>query len=343
MKKNTDSPGVEEADAADRNILDALVAGALSARLPDEAAIRALTDWPEDAAADLSAAAERVRAHYFGDAVSLCGIVNARSGACSENCAFCAQSAHHKAVSPRHEFLPLDEILRAAKALRDAGATRFSLVTSGKRLSNHDFDRLLETLRAVSELGLRPDCSPGILDRGRLRELKAAGCGAYHHNLETGRAFFPRICTTHAYEEDVQSVRDAVEEGLTVCSGGIFGLGESWADRVELALELRGLGVHSVPVNFLHPVPGTPLADRPVLSRGEALKIVALFRFLLPDRQIRICGGRHDVFGPEHRAEPFRSGASGIMVGDYLTLKGRDAAEDRDLARSLGLRPESGQ
>ncbi|MGE4292771.1 MAG: biotin synthase BioB [Desulfovibrio sp.] len=297
--------------------------------------------WPEEHLGVLLRAASEVRRHHLGDTVSFCGIVNARSGACSEDCAFCAQSGHHQAVSPRHGFLPLDEILQAARVLRDAGASRFSIVTSGKRLSDADFGRLLEAIQAVSGLGLCADCSPGILDRAQLRELKAAGCGAYHHNLETGRTFFPRICTTHAYDEDVQAVREAVEEGLTVCSGGIFGLGESWEDRIELAHELRELGVQSVPLNFLHPVPGTPLAGRPVLSRCEALKIMVLFRLMLPDRQIRICGGRHDVFGPEHRAEPFLAGVSGVMVGDYLTLKGLGAAEDQVLARRLGLRSES--
>lgn len=297
-------------------------------------------DWPEAGLNELAEAAHRVRQHFFGDAVSFCGIVNARSGACSENCAFCAQSAHHAAQSPRHDFLPLDEIVDAARSLKAAGATRFSIVTSGKALSPADFQRLLDAVAAVADLGLVADCSPGILDRAQLRALRQAGCGAYHHNLETGRSFFPRICSTHAYDEDVEAVRNAVAEGLTVCSGGLFGLGETWADRLELAGELRELGVQSVPVNFLQPIPGTPLQDRPLVGVSEAVRILALLRFSLPDRHIRICGGRHSAFAGEDREQAYLCGASGVMVGDYLTLKGRDATEDRTMAERLGLHPE---
>jgi len=319
--------------------LKPLVERACQGLSPDRSGLETLLGWPEERAAGLARAAEQVRAHWFGDAVSFCGILNAKSGSCSEDCAFCAQSAHYAGQAPEYGFLPLGEIVRAAQALRDAGASRFAVVTSGKRLSDADFEHLLQAVRAVADLGLHADCSPGILDRDRLEAFRRAGGCTYHHNLETGRTFFPRICSTHAYDEDVRAVRDALKAGLEVCSGGIFGLGESWEDRLELALELRDLGVSSVPVNFLHPMPGTPMADRPVLSCAEALKILALFRFVLPDRHVRICGGRHDVFGPEEREWAYAAGASGIMVGDYLTLRGRDAGEDRELARRLERRP----
>ncbi len=184
-----------------------------------------------------------------------------------------------------------------------------------------------------------PDLSPGILDWAQLKTLKDAGLKGYHHNLETSASFFPRMCTTHAYEEDVAAVRAGIEAGLYVCSGGIFGIGETWDDRVELALLLRELGVQSVPINFLHPIPGTPLEYRHTLSPEEALKIVALYRFILPDRALRICGGRLAVFGQERKQELLGSGASGLMVGDYLTTSGGDVESDLREIKHAGLTP----
>lgn len=286
----------------------------------------------------LAEAAVRIKEAAFPGTMSLCAIVNAKSGKCSENCAFCAQSAHHSTGCGEYPFLGARRILEAARAMKAAGASRFSVVTSGKALTGRDFAELVEAVRGIRELGLAADASVGILPPGRLEELRRAGLDAYHHNLETARSFFPEICTTHAYDEDVDTVRAALAAGLTVCSGVLFGMGETWDQRVELALELRDLGVHSVPVNFLTPIPGTRLENRPVMTPEEAVKSTALLRFILPDRHIRICGGRPAVFG-ERRAEILACGASGLMIGDYLTTPGGDAASDiADIAR-LGLRP----
>ena len=194
-------------------------------------------------------------------------------------------------------------------------------------------------MRGIKSLGLFADASVGILRAEQLIALRDAGLDAYHHNLETARSFFPQICTTHAYDEDVTTARAALNAGLTVCCGGLFGMGETWDHRVELALELRELGVHSVPVNFLTPIPGTPLENRGVLSPEEAVKITALLRFILPEQHIRICGGRPAVFG-DRKAEVLACGASGLMIGDYLTTAGGDAATDLEDIRRLGLRPE---
>jgi biotin synthase len=277
----------------------------------------------------LLAAARAIRVKRLGRKVSLCAIVNAKSGRCSENCAFCAQSAHFDTGAPVHPFMAPEEVAQAARAMRDMGARRFGIVTSGLTPSGQDYARLLESVRAVAALGMEADASCGVLTRGQLDELKAAGLKAYHHNLETARSFFPQICTTHSYEEDVQAVRDAVAAGLYVCSGGIFGLGESWSQRAELAVTLRELHVPSVPVNFLSPIPGTPMGARAPMEPCEALKIVALLRFILPDSHIRICGGRQTVFGQARGLEPLDAGASGLMIGDYLTTRGLDAAADR--------------
>lgn len=289
-------------------------------------------------ARELLAAAVRVKESAFPGVMSLCSIVNAKSGTCSQDCSFCAQSAHHATDCREYAFLGVERILEAARAMRDAGASRFSVVTSGKGLTGNDFDQLIEAVHGIRALGLRADASVGILSAEQLERLKEAGLDTYHHNLETARSHFPAICSTHAYDEDVATVRAALDAGLTVCSGGLFGLGETWAHRVELALELRDLGVHSVPVNFLTPIPGTPLAEQAVLSPEEACKIVALLRLILPTQHIRLCGGRPAVFG-DRKAEALMCGASGVMIGDYLTTKGSDTAIDLEDLQRLGLRP----
>jgi biotin synthase len=317
--------------AACRNVLDG--------RDLAESDIRCIIELPEERLGELLSHAHRIKAARFSNEVGLCAIVNAKSGTCSEDCAFCAQSGHHQADSPVHPLLSADDIEKAAARAKRSGATRFGIVASGKLVGGKDLDGFAEGVRRVAALGMAPDLSPGILDLPQLKTLKHAGLKGYHHNLETSASFFPRICSTHAYEEDVAAVRTAIKAGLHVCSGGIFGIGESWDDRVELALLIKELNVHSVPMNFLNPIPGTPMANRPVLTPEEALKIVALFRFLLPDRHIRIGGGRPTVFGEARKAELLESGASGIMIGDYLTTKGGSVRSDLDDINRAGLVP----
>ncbi len=308
----------------------------LAGRALSDADLRGVIEAPDEDLPALSAAALAVRLGRLGDQVSFCAIVNVKSGGCSENCAFCAQSAHHHAEAPRHAFLEPARIGQAARSARSAGASRLGLVSSGLFPADGDFERLVSALGLVREAGLVADASPGILDPDQLQRLRAAGLASYHHNLETSRAFFPQICTTHAWDQDVEAVRLAQEAGLNVCSGGLFGLGESWDDRVDLALTLGRLGVTSVPLNFLSPIPGTPLEQRPALSRAEALKIIALYRFLLPGAHLRICGGRPLVFGGDREAV-LLSGADGLMIGDYLTTPGEDPTRDRQAVLDLGL------
>lgn len=309
----------------------------LDGTAPTDADIRFLIDLPDDRLGDLLSHAADIRTAHFGDRVSLCAIINAKSGTCSEDCAFCAQSGHHGTESPEYPLLSTERIVAAGESARSHGVTRFGVVASGKLVGDDDFAGYVEAVRGLAGAGLKPDLSPGILDHSQLSALKSAGLAGYHHNLETSASFFPKMCTTHAYEEDVRAVRAGLDAGLYVCSGGIFGIGESWDDRVELALLLRELGVPSVPMNFLHPIPGTPLEDRGVLSPEEALKTVALYRFLLPDRALRICGGRLTVFGESRKAELLGSGASGLMVGDYLTTSGGDVASDLEDIGDAGL------
>ncbi|MBF0481956.1 MAG: biotin synthase BioB [Desulfovibrionaceae bacterium] len=290
--------------------------------------------------AAFAALALDLKRRRFADRVGLCAIVNAKSGGCSEDCAFCAQSAHYRTGAPVYPFVDLETILAAARRMRASGATRFGVVLSGKALEDEDFELLLEAVAALRAEGIIPDASCGLLDPGQLAALRLAGMDAYHHNLETARSYFPAVCTSHDYREDVAAVKAALAAGLNVCSGGIFGLGENFGHRAELALTLRDLGVASVPVNFLTPIPGTPLEDLQPLSPGEAMRILALLRFILPSAHIRLCGGRQLVFGPGDKNLGLQGGASGVMIGDYLTVAGADPQSDlEDLAR-LGLTPE---
>ena len=286
----------------------------------------------------LLAGGQQIRHHFRGDRIALCSIINAKSGRCSENCAFCAQSVHHGADSPVYELKPLEEIVAGARRAEEQGCHCYGIVTSGARLQpGAEMDRLLEAIRQIrATTGVRPSASLGLLDRDAAEALAAAGCAVYHHNLETARSFFPSICTTHDYEQDVETVRVAKRAGMQVCCGGLFGLGESLAQRVELALTLRELQVDSVPINFLAPVAGTPLAGQSQLTPMDCLRIIALYRFMLPSCQISICGGRELNLG-EFQSWIFMAGASGMMVGNYLTMRGRDLQTDLQMIEDAGL------
>jgi biotin synthase len=277
----------------------------------------------------LLARAEEVRRDGFGTSVSLCAIVNAKSGLCSEDCAFCAQSsrAERRGV-PIHGLLPATGLVERARGADKAGARNFSVVTSGRSIASEPEMAALETaLREMTDkTDLRRCASLGFVDETRLRRLRRAGLQRYHHNLETSRAFFSRICTTHTFDGKLATLRAAKAAGLSVCSGGIFGVGETPEQRVELAATLRELGVDAVPINFLDARPGTPLAEQPRLPPEECLAIIAVFRLMLPTAEIIVMGGREAQLGERH-AEIFRAGATGTLIGDYLTTSGVPAAQ----------------
>ena len=286
----------------------------------------------------LFAEAGRIREQYVGNSVTLCSIINAKSGKCPENCAFCAQSAHHATSVASYGLVDEEEMVRCAKLAEANGASCYGIITSGTGIGKGaELDRICAALRRISsEAAIHPSCSLGIMDYETALILKEAGMVTYHHNLETSRSFFPTICTTHDYDLDVETVRAAKRAGLKVCSGGIFGLGESFGQRVEMALTLRELEVDSIPVNFLDPVEGTALARADFLSPLECLKTIAVYRFLLPERQIKVCGGRERNLR-ELQSWIFMAGASGMMTGNYLTKAGRDPRVDRKLINDLGL------
>ena len=295
---------------------------------------------PRDLAqlSQLMAQACALRQEHLGSQVEFCAIVNARSGRCSENCSFCAQSAHHNSSAQVYELLPADEIVARGRLAAAHGAQRFGIVTSGRDCPSgtalDEICRAVEILR--SEEIILPCLSLGLLQPHQARRLKEAGAVRYHHNLEAGPDFFPRVCTTHAYEDRVETVLNARQAGLEVCVGGIVGLGETPWQRAELAWAVAGLEPESVPLNFLNPIPGTPLASVRPLSPLEALAAVAVFRLMAPRAHLRTCGGRRQVLG---RLAPlmYLAGASATMTGDYLTTSGAAPNEDLADVEQLGL------
>ncbi len=303
----------------------------------------ALHATPDQEVLELLAGADKIRRRFKDNKVSLCSIVNAKSGRCPEDCAFCSQSAHHKTDISAFPLLSEDQIANVFKQASAHPIERFGVVISGRGLIDGDeieaVCTAIRNLRGDSD-GKTVCASLGVLSRETAAKLKEAGLQSYHHNVETSRAFFPRICTTHSYEERINTVRVAKEAGFSVCCGGIFGLGESAEDRVDMALLLRELDVDSVPLNFLVPVPGTRLAAQTSLKPLEILKIIALFRYILPEKDIRICGGREKNLR-DLQGMAFLAGANGTMLGNYLTTAGRPAEEDLQLLSDLGLEPAS--
>ena len=293
----------------------------------------------EDTPYELLHAANTIREHFKGNVVHLCSIVNARSGRCSEDCRFCSQSAHHATGAPEYALMDRDAIIEAARRCADSAADSFGIVTSGRGPgSAKDFDMLCDVAGQLA--GANACASLGTLDADSAARLRAAGLRRYNHNLETAPSFFHNICTTHTYDDRLATVKAAKAAGLEVCCGGIFGLGESWEQRIELALELRGLDVDTVPVNFLNPIPGTALEHLSVLPAMEGLRILALYRFLLPTKDIKAAGGRERCLGGL-QSWMFYAGANGTLIGNYLTTAGRPPDEDLKMIEALGLVPRS--
>ena len=282
-------------------------------------------------------AAQQVSRHFHGNKVDLCSIMNAKSGRCSEDCTFCAQSSHYRTGAPIYPLLSVEEILERAKVMESKGARRFSLVTSGRGILDGDFDKIIDIYKILREkTGLGLCASLGIIDHKKALRLREAGVSMYHHNIETSKSFYPEICGTHSYEERVETINSVREAGLTACSGGIIGLGERWEHRVEMAFQLKEMGISSVPLNLLTPIEGTPLWGRPVPAPMEALKTTAMFRLVLPGAVLRLAGGREAALR-DLQSLALMSGVNGIMVGNYLTTGGRQVEDDLKMLEDLGL------
>ena len=285
-----------------------------------------LWDAPLEPLAD---AADEIRERFCGDAFDLCAIVNAKSGRCSEDCKFCAQSSRYPTQCEVYPLMSVDAALAEAKRVAALGVPRFSFVTSGRKLNARELETICEATRRVrDETGMTVCGSLGLLDASEFARLREAGMTRIHNNLETSRRFFPSICTTHSYDEKLAALRAARDVGMSLCSGGIFGLGETPEDRVDMALTLRELDVESVPINFLNAIPGTPLHNPTLMpvAGAEARRIVAVYRFLLPHAAIRLAGGRRLL--NDHGVGCFHSGANATITGDMLTTAGIEILTD---------------
>jgi len=286
---------------------------------------------------DLFAPANRIRDTFRGNSVDLCAIVNAKSGACPEDCSYCAQSSRSKTETAVYPLINKNAVIEKAKEARDAGVKRFCIVTSGRKIGANELKDICSMVKDVRALGLLPCSTLGLLNKDELKLLKESGLERYHHNLETSERFFPEICRSHTYSDKLKTIDAAISAELSVCSGGIFGLGETWEDRIAMAFKLKELPIDSVPINYLIPVKGTPLAKQDLLHPFEALKIISLYRFILPQKEIRICGGRIQVLG-EFNSMVFMAGADSLLTGNYLTTTGRSYGDDMRLINDYGLR-----
>ena len=284
----------------------------------------------------LQAGAQLIQRHFCGNRVDLCTIINGKSGRCTENCKYCAQSARHKTGVDEYDFLPTEKILAVALANEAAGVNRFSIVTSGRALDGKNFERAIETYKVLrGKLKIELCASHGILNAEQLNRLRAAGVKRYHHNLETSRRFFPEICTSHTFDDRINTIKLAQAAGLEVCSGGIIGMGETWQDRIDLAFEVAHLGIMSIPVNILTPIKGTALENLPKLGADDILRTIALFRYINPEADVRFAAGRN--FLPDGGASALLHGASAAITGNMLTTSNNNIKADMKLLARLGL------
>lgn len=290
---------------------------------------------------DLIAWANRIRQHFKGNKVHLCSIVNAKAGGCSENCSFCAQSSFYQTGSPKYGFIDPEPVSEAAEEANRHGITAVGLVAAWRGLNEGPMlDEVCDRIRELAQGGkTRPDASLGLIKSQKVADrLKEAGLECYGHNLESSRRFFPNHCTTHGYEERLETIGYLKRAGIRICSGGIIGMGETTEDRCDLALALREIGANVVPINILNPIKGTPFENNPPLPPPEILKTIACFRFVLPRQEIMIAGGR-TMNLRDLQSMVFMAGASALMVGNYLTTLNQPVEKDLQMLKDLGLDP----
>ena len=286
---------------------------------------------------DLAAVANRVREKFNGNEIDLCLLLNAKSGRCSEDCTFCAQSAHYKTEAPIYPMMDMNRIVEEAREAQKKGTGRFCLITSGRELNDREFETILNALdRIRRETTLDLDCSLGTLSEERAESLKKVGVTRYNHNVETAESHFSKICSTHSFRDRIKTIEVLKEQGFSICCGGIIGLGESPQQRLELAFSLRQLGIDCIPFNILNPRPGTPLEHSESLSPMEIIKTISLFRLVLPKGTIKIAGGREANLR-DLQSLALLAGANGLIVGNYLTTLGRNPEDDFRMVKDLGF------
>ncbi|MHC5180767.1 MAG: biotin synthase BioB [Planctomycetota bacterium] len=307
-------------------------------QLLDRNEIDRLSELSTDHLDDLLYWANEIRKANFGNKVKMCSIIPGRMGGCSEDCAFCAQSLHYDtAVDKTPQILTDEQIMAGAREAKQKGVPNFGIVYSGKKVSPEELDRLIAlTERIKNELGMGVCMSLGVVSEQNMQRLADAGVVRFNHNLETSERHFAEIVTTHKYADRVRTIEAGLKAGMGVCAGGIFGISETEADRIDMALELRRLGVDMVPMNFLHPIEGTPLGKAETMPPREILRIVALYRFILPKTHLKVAGGR--VLNlRDMQSWIFHAGCTAILSGNYLTTAGRAVEEDLQMLKDLGL------
>lgn len=283
---------------------------------------------------ELYEGADKIREYYIGDKVDLCSIISGKSGKCGENCKFCAQAACHNTNCNVYDLLDTETIVSEAKANENEGVDRFAIVNSGHGPLPKDFEKIIHIYEVMKEECRIELCaSLGFLTSEQFHRLHMAGVTSYHNNIETSRNYFPNICTSHTFDDKIANIKRAIAEGLNVCSGGIIGMGESWQDRIDMAFDLNELGIKSIPVNSLMPIKGTPFANLPRLTEEDILRTIAIFRYINPEADIRLAGGR--ALMSENGRKSFISGASASITGNMLTTSGSTIASDRQMLRDL--------
>lgn len=280
--------------------------------------------------------ANEIRQSFCQDVFDFCTIINGKAGRCTEDCKFCAQSIHFKTNAQEHPLLSKEEILNSALLNEKEGIRRLSVVTSGRSLNDDEIMELCATYKLIKDKSNISLCaSHGLLTYEHFKLLKEAGITRYHCNLETSRRFFPSICTTHTYDDKIKTIESAKKAGLSICSGTILGLGESFEDRIDMIMDLERLEVKSIPINILNPIKGTPFESNPSISYEEILRTIAVFRFIIPDGVIRLAGGRGLLTDKGQKA--FLSGANGAITGDLLTTSGIGVSEDEKIIQECGF------
>jgi len=322
-------------------IINKLAEQVLNDQLLDREQIDSLCAESEKDADDLLYWANKIRQKYFGNKIKVCSIVPGRLGGCSQDCKFCAQSARYDTViEKKPKVLSDEEILKTAAAARDKGVPNFGIVYSGKAVNEAELGRLERLIKIITqEYGLGVCASLGIINTEQMKRLAKAGLKRYNHNLETSERHFKDIVTTHKYADRVNTIKAAKQAGLGICAGGIFGIGETQSDRIDMALALRELDVDTVPMNFLHPIEGTPLGEAETLKPKEILRIIALYRFMLPKVNLKVAGGR-TLNLRDMQSWIFYAGCTSILSGNYLTTSGRAVEDDMRMLTDLGLEAE---
>lgn len=285
---------------------------------------------------ELCQGADKIREAFVGEKVDLCSIINGRSGRCPEDCKYCAQSVHNHTACEIYDFLPEEKILEACKMNESEGVNRFAIVTAGRALSGEEFEKAIhayETMKKECKIDLC--ASMGFLTKEQLHRLHEAGVTSYHHNIETSRRNFPNICTTHTYDMKIETLKMVKEEGMCACSGGIIGMGETWEDRLDMAISLAELGIDSIPINALMPIKGTPLENQEQLTEDDILRTIAFFRYINPNANIRLAAGRALLTNDGETA--FESGASATITGNMLTTVAcATIRSDRKMLQDMG-------